>query len=846
MGIKILRCLILSFLLSQFSCFASMRKDSITNEAKFYNIGLLKVSEDGKWAAVSKMYKNNSDTVVILKTRSSQPNTIVATLTKMSHLSFLKGDRILASGNGVATVYNLKSGNIKGCKVELKGINREIKESGGLTNGQEYYLLTKDGFLLIYNSESLLIHQIENVKELKTDKPKSQLYIIKNINQGEEIMRYSNGSLLTVYRTYNVIKHSEFSYSGNFFLLREDLINQDTSIERLQRVVFLELNSREIIIPEVPALKHKDFLRFTEIQDGKAIMVTAIEHTPFSEGTVDIWYGNDGNLDAKQSGLFTYRHWVWKASDHSTYSLPKDRFSVHFSLDDPNYFIAFNGDELQNYNTQFPLINAYLYDRKNDHYSNLGTMYPEIISSPYGKYFLYRDKENLWMLVNRNDLTKKQLSVKGLRKPRFSSDNQSIVFESQSSLWHYSIGGDKFKKENVDENYQMKILVPRDKNLYPQSGYEFTSNSIDLNNQFIVMASKNNSPEQIFFRWNKGKMEKLVASADSNIKWAEGNNSQDCFFYTEESLNYPPRIMFKEKRSKDVKVIFESNSHDHLASVIRKEIKEYKSSDGKTLKGILYYPIVYDGSKKYPMVVHIYEIQSKNTNQYLSPLNNFPVGFSIRKLLEKGYFVYLPDVVNDMKGIGWSVLACVNRAMDAVQKNPNIDMENVGLIGHSFGGYQTNFIATHSNRFKAYISGAGAADIVRMYFSYNYTSLSPFYWQFQEGQYNMPTSFARDKKLYVDNSPIQNVENVNAPILLWTGKNDQRIVWDQTMEFYIGLKKNNKDVVALFYPGQAHNLAKGSNAESDLDLRILNWWDYFLKGKEGFVWIRKQIKKDAD
>lgn len=88
------------------------------------------------------------------------------------------------------------------------------------------------------------------------------------------------------------------------------------------------------------------------------------------------------------------------------------------------------------------------------------------------------------------------------------------------------------------------------------------------------------------------------------------------------------------------------------------------------------------------------------------------------------------------------------------------------MIGHSFGGFRTDFIAGHSNRFKNYISGAGASDLTRMYFSYNETSSTLFYWQFEEEQYNMHASYVRNRKIYKDNNPIENVHKAKTPILL--------------------------------------------------------------------------------
>ncbi|MNH31716.1 Prolyl oligopeptidase family protein [compost metagenome] len=82
-------------------------------------------------------------------------------------------------------------------------------------------------------------------------------------------------------------------------------------------------------------------------------------------------------------------------------------------------------------------------------------------------------------------------------------------------------------------------------------------------------------------------------------------------------------------------------------------------------------------------------------------------------------------------------------------------------------------------------------------------------------------------------------------MLLWTGKKDRRVPWERTMEFYIGLKRNSNFVIALFYPDAGHVFRNNSLEKKDLQTRVLQWWDYFLKDKKDVGWIKKQLMKDA-
>ncbi|MBV8326696.1 prolyl oligopeptidase family serine peptidase [Chryseobacterium sp.] len=848
MAININKLIILLLILLGMVCRAQIHQDSVKDEiSSYYNIAVNKVSDDGKWIVATKVYRNNYDTAVVLSSGKSGMKSQVISLIKKYQYSFVKNNQLLTLEQGKAQMWNLMTGFQR----ELKGNQDKdetgnIIQSGVIEKGQKYFLQTKDSALHMYNAKSELLEMVEQVQYFRVSGFGDALYIVKKSGPYCQLVKYFGNRLVTVYSTRNYIQSIEEMPSGNLLILKEETNSEKGSNSQFQKVVFVNINTGKLMCPDLGVVKGDEYLRFTEIQNGKAIMITGIKHIPTEKGTVDIWYGNDGNLEAKQEGSSRTRYWLWNKESNKVRTVPSGRFSTVVNLNNPDCFLMFNRDELQNYSTLFPMVHSYIYDLKKDIYKDLGVMHPEVSVSDLGKYFIYRNKDDLWVLVDSETLKRTILMKRNLKKAYFSPDSKIIYFESHNDLWKYEIITGQFDALHIDDQNEVRVVTKDETDLYPETGYDFRVSIVDINEPILLTVTQKGTIEKAFLKWYKGKLKKIMASSASNITWYKTDNLLSKAVYVEESLNKPPRIMCKEIGKEKGTVIFQSNPQDKTSALIRREIVYFTNKDGTLLKGLLYYPIGYVKGKKYPMVTHIYEVQSRNPNQYLSPLNNFPVGFSIKGLLEQGYFVYLPDIVNGSSGVGWSALDCVERSLDALQNHEGIDLTNVGLIGHSFGGYRTDFIAGHSSRFKAYISGAGASDLIRMYFSYNQTSSTPFYWQFEEGQYNMHATFAENKNLYFNNNPIENVHKVNAPMLLWTGLEDKRIVWDQTMEFYIGLKRNKKDVVALFYPGEAHVFTIGSTAEKDLSVRIQDWWDYFLKGKKDFSWIEKQMKKDAD
>ena len=203
--------------------------------------------------------------------------------------------------------------------------------------------------------------------------------------------------------------------------------------------------------------------------------------------------------------------------------------------------------------------------------------------------------------------------------------------------------------------------------------------------------------------------------------------------------------------------------------------------------------------------------------------------------------VLIPDINYGNKGAGLSALQCINNALDELSKLEQVDTKKIALMGQSFGGYETNFIATHSNRFAAYISGASPSDIVHMAYSFNYNFKSPDYYRIEGGQFRMGESFESNNQKYFDNNPLYHASKVTAPMLLWTGTEDKNVDREETRTFFSALRKYRKTVIALFYAGEGHTITQYP-AQKDYTLRMLDWFEYFLKNKGNIPWIDKQMK----
>lgn len=793
----------------------------------FFTLGNLEVSRDSRWSAVRKLYEHQSDTLLLFDRH--KPDQVIATLIKLNQqFSFLSGNTLIASGNGKALWMDLSG-------LKQKEYNN-IRQSGPLSGQNHFFLWSKNRELAVCDHQGKVCQTIKGVQKLIADKDK-HLYAVRQLNDQSELVRITADKTIPLYVTASEISRMEMMPSGNQIVLTET--EQGKSVKH---ITFVNTQSGQVIrhLPEIN--KDFDYVKVTEIQNGKAYLLDYQSRTqPEKDQVVDIWYGNDSNLKAKKYGTEdSHEYFFLDVGKQAVKPISTERFPVFASANNTDYLLAFDPQKDYNYSTRFPLLDLYAYHLSENSYFQIFEKAADIVLSPNGVFILgWDDRSSQWILFDFKSGNKTIINKQGLEKPVFDNNKLFIYFESRDGLYRYDI--QKQKLSSFFGTRGKEVAIMSSDSYKVNNLLNIKVSNINSGKRFIIKAEDKGNRTS-YTKYDGKEFREVIGPTEHRIREVRFSNDLTIAYTIEENYNVPPRIAVTDSKRHQKQVLYTGNSADRQAFDIKQDIIPYQNSRRTPLKGILYYPIGFDPSRKYPMIVHIYQIQSKDANVYNYPKDD-GAGFNWRTLIKQGYFVFLPDVVFDDRGTGLSALDCVNSALDALDGFKSIDRKKIGLTGHSMGGYETNFIATHSKRFATYISSSGHSDIVRAYFSYSYDSYMPLLWQFENGQYKMKRSFFEDKALYFDNNPIHFVDRVNAPMLLWTGMKDENVRWDHTMEFYLGLKRSNKEVIALFYPAQEHILEKGSRAITDLNQRTMEWWDYFLKDKKDVEWINKQLKK---
>lgn len=338
----------------------------------------------------------------------------------------------------------------------------------------------------------------------------------------------------------------------------------------------------------------------------------------------------------------------------------------------------------------------------------------------------------------------------------------------------------------------------------------------------------------------EGKVSEICGSSDFYSQGAISGNGKK-LLCMRQNYHTPPQLLYYS-RNADETVIYASNTHYSRFGVQNAEKIIYTTKTGRQLNGMLYYPLLYDKAKKHPVIVHIYEDQGWQTNWYVNPSFSNPTGFNVSNFTGDGYFVFLPNITYGGSNPGNDAVECVEAGVKAISGRADIDREKIGLIGHSFGGYETNFIMGHSDLFAAAVSGAPINDMGSFYHYVVPGIFKPNFFNLENGQFRMPVPYFEQPLKYLEASPLFSAGNIKAPVLSWAGKEDRQIDQSQIKAFYLAMRRTGKEHIMLLYPNEGHLILSEEN-QYDLTLKIAQWFSHYLKGLPLPVWASPDFNK---
>jgi dipeptidyl aminopeptidase/acylaminoacyl peptidase len=432
----------------------------------------------------------------------------------------------------------------------------------------------------------------------------------------------------------------------------------------------------------------------------------------------------------------------------------------------------------------------------------------------------------------------------------WTKDDKSVLLYDKYDVWQVAPDGSSAKNltDGVGRKEKIEFRVLRSEQDGgtggPGRGAGFgggagADRSLDPSKPLLLAAENEWTRDSGFYRdrIDGGAPEKLLMAAKNFSAPVKAKNA-DVLMLTASRFDEYPDILVTDPDFKALKKISEAGKQKDQFTWGKAELVRYRNSDGVPLSGILIKPDDFDPKRKYPMIVYIYEKLSDGLHRFVEPRPSHSINASF--YASNGYLVLMPDIVYTIGYPGQSALKCVLPAIQSVVDQGFVNEEAIGIQGHSWGGYQIAYMVTQTNRFKAAAPGALVGNMTSAYSGIRWGTGLPRQFQYERTQSRIGGSLWEYPMRFIENSPVFHAQRVQTPILMLHNDNDDAVPWYQGIEYYLALRRLNKEVYMFNYNGEPHGLRRRPN-QKDYTRRLQEFFDHFLKGAPAPEWMDKGI-----
>jgi len=415
----------------------------------------------------------------------------------------------------------------------------------------------------------------------------------------------------------------------------------------------------------------------------------------------------------------------------------------------------------------------------------------------------------------------------------WAKDNATVLLSDGWDVWKVPVkGGTATSLTGDGRTNQIR---------YRRYSYDPRERGIDLAKPLYFSAYGEWTKKEGFSRVEPGKAgARSFFLEDARYNFVKAKDA-DVFLYTRQTARDLPNYYVANADFKNGRPITDVNPQQkEFAWTSGVRLINYTSDKGDKLQGALYLPANYQPGKRYPLLVTIYEKRSQNAHAFVNVNETSTPNRSL--YTSRGYAVLDPDIVYKINDPGMSAVWSVLPAVKAAIATGIVDSTNIGLWGHSWGGYQTAHLVTQTKLFKAAIAGAPLTDLVSMYSSVYWNTGGTNQAIFESSQGRFTGNFIDNYDAYIRNSPAFHAKNQETPLIILHNDKDGAVDFNQGITHYNTLRQLGKDVILLEYVGENHGLARLVN-QKDYAVRMREWFDHYLQGMPASDWMVKGVPR---
>ena len=257
----------------------------------------------------------------------------------------------------------------------------------------------------------------------------------------------------------------------------------------------------------------------------------------------------------------------------------------------------------------------------------------------------------------------------------------------------------------------------------------------------------------------------------------------------------------------------------------------WRSADGKMVGGVLTKPVGYQPGRRYPLVVSIHGgpaaadvLSFQNTAQVYAGAGYVVLRPNYRGSTNYGE-AHKTAIIGNYFQKGYEDIMT---GVDHLIAQGIVDSTRMGVFGWSAGGHWSNWILTHTDRFKAISSGAGTSNWISMYAQSDVQ---------RNRQHYLGDKLPYDDfDAYWNQSPLKYIKNAKTPTMIHVVKGDPRVPSPQSEELHMALKRLGVPTELFVYPGESHGIPDPRNQLVKATAEMA-WMDYYVRGQgRKFAW----------
>jgi dipeptidyl aminopeptidase/acylaminoacyl peptidase len=590
---------------------------------------------------------------------------------------------------------------------------------------------------------------------------------------------------------------------------------------------------------------------------------------------LDLWHYKDERLQPMQklqaaadqaktySGvvLLDSKQFRQLSDDAMTVEMPQPDTDLALGSDNRKYRISTGyGLPLSDYS----VVNVRTGEKKSLLQGFGGYSTPNPTLSPTGKHLLGFDGKD-WFTISVMDGKKTNLTAsikvkffdeeddhpgtpRPAASPQWSTDGKFVLVGDRYDIWKLAADGsssENLTKIGRAQQIHFTILQVRSPDdVRPPRG-------VDLSKPQLLEANNLHTRDTGFYRLEPGATSpKLLIMGARRYGVPTKAKDVDVYMLTVQTFSAFPDYFITTPDFNELKRVTDINPRVKDYNWGKAELVHFTSADGQPLSGVLVKPENFDPSKKYPMVIYIYERLSDTLHNFRVPVVRAGQVINPTFYASNGYLVLMPDIAYKVGAPGQSAIKCVLPAIQAVVDKGYVDEKAIGINGQSWGGYQIAYMVTQTDRFKAAVAGAPVSNMVSAYDGIRWGSGLTRQFQYEWSQSRIGATLWEAPMKFIENSPVFMADRVKTPLMMISNDQDDAVPWYQGIEYYLALRRLGKECYLLNYNGQPHNLTNRA-ASRDFAVRMFQFFEHHLRGKPEPAWMAKGVpyidrEKDKD